>query len=897
MVTRDRLRTRGGSIPEDQLGAALLGNILHVERPVPMPGLRGRLRLGSWWSLVVNEWPVPPATAATAWRELVDRTALLDASTWHGIALELDDTRHGPSDDVDRADLLDVLGRTSGVAAVHLATGQRSRAAGWLWPPDLALFDDPPSRELRSELAALPAELASPIAAARTTAPIELLVLGDALPAALARVRDHPRLPRVHTVLVLGGLAGAADPAAMAELLRGHGRADAVCAVHVPERDRRGFVEAVLERLSQDHDVDVALGVAARDRGLPPPFIIAAGDAFVGSHRTARHGRPAPSKRSAATAGDIGEPLGGPAGGADSARGLEAIEKGIVVPDATRGMEDAIDQPVRAMPPAHEPARDRYLQAELFHGEPPVKVDTAPLAVGTYRLDVWIGPPQRGAMHAPARVPEEELPPSAEGHELAVVLTSPALGEPQVATLVLPPDGASRPVRFAFAIPEGIARLEARIALLHENRVLQTVVLAADVVAGAPAALELALEGVVRRNLDAIGGRRPFDVALIANRMSEKRTVSVIASGRVSLVPAGTSIDALVKEVSALLGAATNNPKRYGKPDSEGTTELLADLARKGYLLREALLDMPQVRSELETAKRIQIVIALPDETTLPLEICYDGVAPGVGAKMCPEWQAALDAGACQAACPADRSTVVCPVAFWGTHRVIERHAYAKVDAARLGGNAYGLQQEPAAGRARLSIVGGSVCAAADIARSVDSAAVDQAFAAAGAVAQPGREAKTWADWKATIRGNPSILVLLAHSDMARTNRALVIGADETEIISDIDAALVGQGGGSGPIVLLLGCSTAIAEVAFQSFVARFRVAGAAIVIGTLCEILGQHAAPIAAQLLAELRRAATAAEPTPIGDLIPALRRRLLARGYPIVLAVAPYGDADWQI
>src|SRR5262249_48373533 len=128
-------------------------------------------------------------------------------------------------------------------------------------------------------------------------------------------------------------------------------------------------------------------------------------------------------------------------------------------------------------------------------------------------------------------------------------------------------------------------------------------------------------------------------------------------------------------------------------------------------------------------------------------------------------------------------------------------------------------------------------------------------------------------------------------------NRALVIGADDTAVITDINAALVGRGGGSGPIVLLLGCSTAIAEVAFQSFVAQFRVAGAAIVIGTLCEILGQHAAPIAAQILAEIQHAAAAAEPMPIGDLIPVLRRRLLARGYPIVMAVAPYGDADWQI
>ena len=53
-------------------------------------------------------------------------------------------------------------------------------------------------------------------------------------------------------------------------------------------------------------------------------------------------------------------------------------------------------------------------------------------------------------------MPEEELPPSVEGHRLTVVLAAPVLGEPQVASLWLPLDGASERVRFAFQQPDDV---------------------------------------------------------------------------------------------------------------------------------------------------------------------------------------------------------------------------------------------------------------------------------------------------------------------------------------------------------------------------------------------------------------------------------------------------------
>jgi energy-converting hydrogenase Eha subunit C len=314
-------------------------------------------------------------------------------------------------------------------------------------------------------------------------------------------------------------------------------------------------------------------------------------------------------------------------------------------------------------------------------------------------------------------------------------------------------------------------------------------------------------------------------------------------------------------------------------------------------LLRDALLNMPGVREDLARAKRIQIIAARPDEPTLPLEICYDGTAPADGATMCPQWEEALSSGGCQPACPLDRSTVVCPVAFWGTSRIIERHAYSKVDAKELGSNDYALQSEPVGRRTRLSLAPGSICAAAAAARAVDAAAVSELFTKAGTIAKPSGEVTDWGAWREAITGNPSLLMLLAHTDQKDGIRTLVIGSKNAAFISSIDASFVGKAAGHGPITLLLGCSTAVAELAFQSFVARFRLAGAAIVIGTLCEILGQHAAPIASQILTELESANATRDGIPLGDLMTDLRRQLLSRGYPIVMAVAAYGDADWLI
>ena len=72
--------------------------------------------------------------------------------------------------------------------------------------------------------------------------------------------------------------------------------------------------------------------------------------------------------------------------------------------------------------------------------------------------------------------------------------------------------------------------------------------------------------------------------------------------------------------------------------------------------------------------------------------------------------------------------------------------------------------------------------------------------------------------------------------------------------------------------------------------------AGAVIIVSTIATILGRHAGPAAAAIVQELK-AQEGNTNTTFGDVMLAVRRRLLADGIPMVLGLTSYGDADWRI
>jgi hypothetical protein len=96
-------------------------------------------------------------------------------------------------------------------------------------------------------------------------------------------------------------------------------------------------------------------------------------------------------------------------------------------------------------------------------------------------------------------------------------------------------------------------------------------------------------------------------------------------------------------------------------------------------------------------------------------------------------------------------------------------------------------------------------------------------------------------------------------------------------------------------VAVLLGCETANPKIPFQGLVPRFRRAGAAVVISTTNTILGRHAVPVAVELLSLLK--SEAAGEAGLGDVLRRLRRQALHDGFPMVLSIVAYGDADWRV
>ena len=159
-------------------------------------------------------------------------------------------------------------------------------------------------------------------------------------------------------------------------------------------------------------------------------------------------------------------------------------------------------------------------------------------------------------------------------------------------------------------------------------------------------------------------------------------------------------------------------------------------------------------------------------------------------------------------------------------------------------------------------------------------------------------QAKSWNEWINAVKNiNPSLLVLLPHTSKSGPQNAntMEIGKN-SKLTNDyiksyhIRPTLMLP----PPVVLLLGCETIGIDNPFQSFIAQFRRNGAAIVLSTLTEILGRHAAPIAEKIIDNLKQVSK--EGKSLGDALIVVRRKALAEGIPMVLSLVAYGDADWR-
>ncbi|MFL6201620.1 MAG: hypothetical protein ACJ76J_20805 [Thermoanaerobaculia bacterium] len=537
-----------------------------------------------------------------------------------------------------------------------------------------------------------------------------------------------------------------------------------------------------------------------------------------------------------------------------------------------------------------EEAPPRWLQARLRSGSRDVKTLRGK---GSYEAVIRIGESDARWISVEQPFPTPEEPAEREGHWLTVIFWEPRVSpDPQVQPLLLPPEGNTGEVAFPFEVPAGLEKIAARVTVLHANRVLQTGLLRAAV--GDRSPWTFTLDATPRTRLEGLSARSQFDVALVLNHDDEGVARATVAAGRRAVVldlddgPLDALTDYLRKQISKIAKA----PERYETLTSPGTLELLRTLAQKGGALHEDLCnhtDLPV----LAEAKSIQVTSAKVG-SFLPVELLYRYEPPDDTAALCPNAAVALQAGECPGGCPADKRQNVCPLGFWGLSRIIERHTHTAENEAKNQRGDFLLRPEPVRSRNPLALSNRSLLAASGKASEVKKEAIDellQALAKRGKAAQ----AKSWPEWVEHVESDrPSLLVLLPHHEEDEGEEILEIGEGERLKSSLIRPEHVRCEDGPYPILLLLGCDTNLARIAFDSFATRFRDKKAAVVVSTIATILGRHASPAAAKLV-ELLDEEAREEDSTFGEVMVRLRRKLLETGSPMALGLTAYGDADW--
>jgi len=881
----------------------------------------------------LGEGAVPGAAElADAWRAFRDTRG-------SGLRLALDaSTAAAPAAGVGAPDLpalLAVLSHAAvGVDAAFVAW-RAARHGTWKWPLRLGLLDDRVGAAIAARIGELyPARLlARACAFSRRAGQCDIAVLPCSPRATLAHILDSPAGERAGLVLFTGGLKGAtARDRAMLGMIAEEMRASGFAAADTLIRDPGAFVNELIYELSHNLPLDVALFTAARkaDAGalvafLDPGFVErtqlsavaqAMARTLEGAGSTPVEITPGLGRRIGVTAGEV---VDARAAGEALARSIPTFEFGGESHEAG-ALAEATPAVESALGAANAQRRDpRFIQAQVERagGGTAERAEQALVAGETQRLNVRIGPPDAHWLNPINRVPfpDELLPVDEEEHQLTVILSEPShVPEPLVANITMRRTGASSIAPFEFAPRLGQPTFHARITVAHRNRVLQTAILRAKVLGAgeAPQAndrITVEVELVVRPLLQDLGGRSRFDASLAFNHTPQGQpTMLGLADNHAVLRGMGT-IAAKIDAISNRLSTVAASAKRYAKGlEEEAGVDLLRFLADKGRALFDYLVvDQadPVLGERLRKAEYVQIVSLSPD-AYFPAEFLYEFAVPADDAQVCPAALRALKANDDSKVCAttdhaASPNPHVCPFGFWGLRRVIERHAWCGVRDAPAGD--YVLQAEPSTARRVLDVGHTTLFAASMHVDDEEPGAVDALFDGLRAVfktASVERAAK-WQDWATLVKARgPRALIALPHAEEKQeygdTEYYLEIGGDLLKASAVARAYVLQADDAPAPLVILLGCNTAVPQSAIDSFVGHFRRAGAGIVVGTVASVLGSHASAVAKEIAGQIVGLATGKE-VPFGELLLAARRRALGRGIVMAMCIGGFGDADWLV
>jgi hypothetical protein len=521
-----------------------------------------------------------------------------------------------------------------------------------------------------------------------------------------------------------------------------------------------------------------------------------------------------------------------------------------------------------------------------------------------HQVGLHIGPGEESPLAVAAAFPDHAVDFGTDGAILDVqfVAESPTGTVTQTQKLLLPRAGASAQLRFPLDVAPDAGEVNASVIVFQRATVLQSAQLrgpvsASDVPVGGRSIRFVRDSEVAppRQPDDGLvaGDGQPFtdvDTSLAFNVAAAGEALLVDAAGKRGVIAVGSMEDFRRDLVTTLRIAVDADRTEGAGPGSDQQVELLRDLARLGFTLYAHLA--PQLEA-FTLGPRIQLISNQDD--VVPLEFVYDYGLPTANARLTAHWQEALVTGHCDCKPRRDKVRVVCPLGFWGLRFMIERQLASVGD--RDESTALPGQLRP--GNDTLPPINRVLFAATSKIDAISSGEHEATVSLLNQRLHEGLvEASSWTAWHSAIRSHrPGLVLSLPHTAKIGDLVALQIGETSIrEVAALTDDYVVPPDCPVGPVVFLLGCSTANEGIPWQSSVAQFRRGGASLVVGSVVETLGRQTAPMA-RMLADQLWGPQAATGTTVGETLREVRRRLVAGGATLGLSLVVFGQSSWRL
>jgi hypothetical protein len=444
--------------------------------------------------------------------------------------------------------------------------------------------------------------------------------------------------------------------------------------------------------------------------------------------------------------------------------------------------------------------------------------------------------------------------------------------EPRSASLLLPRSGASAPAVFDYAIRPDSA-IDIRFLVSDGTRILQTARLGGH----SGAQIEFVIEAF---NSTVDYDKTSFDVALVVDEgHGNTLSAAILSNTGICLTEFEyRDIMATREQLRTILETCL-------LPEAPFNSSLF-NLANSGKLLLEALRDLaPNWPTAIN---RLQLTT--PANEHFPIEYLYDGDIPdNENATLCDSRASCLRLGSAIKDCEIRaRRQQLCPMGFLGVTSVIERRTWDRT----MGKTFWLKQANDFAGRDHITDLQRGLFAASHRADEFDDDQLPTAFPITRtenveALISGGRR-DNWHDWSEAISAiHPKLLVLIPHIE----NNHIYIGNEEKIAFGSVRRSHIGN---AKPIVITIGCNSAIGMTSSTGLPAIFLREGAKVVIAALTSVLGRFANTAVADLTKNLLLASAGSSSITIGELITSLRREFLAKDNALGMVLIAYGDAD---